>query len=190
MARLQLYHTGFQIIETPDLTRGRKNADFGQGFYLSQDKEFSRRWARTRKGQTTYLNAYELETEGLSIRRFSRDADWFSYLYANRAGQADALPEFDLIVGPIANDTIYDTWGIITSGLLDRDKALSLLMLGPVYLQTVVKTQKAALSLRFLGAEALSQAEIAAWRETVRQEEQDFQAQFLELLASFPEFAE
>jgi len=27
-----------------------KNADFGQGFYLSPDREFSVRWARERKG--------------------------------------------------------------------------------------------------------------------------------------------
>ena len=30
----------------PDITIGRKNADFGQGFYLTDDLDFTRRWAR------------------------------------------------------------------------------------------------------------------------------------------------
>lgn len=30
-----LYHTGYQEIREPDIHHGRKNADFGQGFYLT-----------------------------------------------------------------------------------------------------------------------------------------------------------
>ena len=33
--RMTLYHTSYQIIREPDVRYGRKNADFGQGFYLS-----------------------------------------------------------------------------------------------------------------------------------------------------------
>ena len=42
---MKLYHTSTLEIRKPDLYRGRKNADFGQGFYLTPDAEFSRRWA-------------------------------------------------------------------------------------------------------------------------------------------------
>ena len=42
---MKLYHTSTLEIRKPDLYRGRKNADFGQGFYLTPDWEFSRRWA-------------------------------------------------------------------------------------------------------------------------------------------------
>lgn len=48
-----LYHTGFAVIEHPELRFGRKNADFGQGFYLTADADFAHRWARERKGQNT-----------------------------------------------------------------------------------------------------------------------------------------
>ncbi len=30
MSAVQLFHTGFQAIEKPDIKIGRKNADFGQ----------------------------------------------------------------------------------------------------------------------------------------------------------------
>ena len=43
---MRLYHTGAVEIREPDILRGRKNADFGQGFYLTPDMEFARRWAR------------------------------------------------------------------------------------------------------------------------------------------------
>ena len=42
---MRLYHTSDREIPRPDLARGRKNADFGQGFYLSPDREFAFRWA-------------------------------------------------------------------------------------------------------------------------------------------------
>ena len=40
-----LYHTDRGEIRIPDIHHGRANADFGQGFYLSPDKDFSYRWA-------------------------------------------------------------------------------------------------------------------------------------------------
>lgn len=184
---IELYHTGYQIIGKPDIKAGRKNADFGQGFYLSDNIEFSKRWARERKGLTTYLNRYELDTDGLSVKYLTRSAEWFEYIYANRASFADALAEYDVISGPIANDTLYDTWGIITSGLLPKEDALRLLMIGGEYEQIVIKTQKAAEALRFVSAEKILPEEISAYRETVRQEEERYQQEFAEALSKITE---
>ncbi|MCR5652357.1 MAG: DUF3990 domain-containing protein [Ruminococcus sp.] len=183
----ELFHTGFQIIEKPDIKAGRKNADFGQGFYLSDDIEFSMRWARERKGQTTYLNRYELDTEGLNVKYFTRSAEWFEYIYANRANYPDLLAEYDVIAGPIANDTLYDTWGIIVSGLIAKEDALQLLMLGGTYEQIVIKTEKAAAALRFMSAESIPHEKIAAYRETVRREEERYQQEFVEELSKITE---
>ena len=46
---MYLYHVGFEIIKDVDLKYGRKNADFGQGFYLSSDLDFSKKWTRISK---------------------------------------------------------------------------------------------------------------------------------------------
>lgn len=177
-----LFHTGFQIIEKPEINAGRTNADFGQGFYLSPDKEFSKRWARERKGLRTYLNAYELDTTGLAVKHFSRDTEWLDYIIDNRFGKPDAYADYDVITGPIANDTLYDTWGIITSNLLKKDQALQLLLIGPAFEQTVVKTEKAASLLRFKYAVEMTSEEIAGYRKTVRNEELEFQDEFLKQL--------
>lgn len=184
---MRLYHTGFAVIPSPDLLRGRKNADFGQGFYLADDVAFSRRWARQRSCEVTYLNSYELDCTGLRVKVFDRDAAWFDYIFRNRRGEKDALAAYDVIMGPITNDTIYDTWGIITSGFLPREQALRLLSIGPQYRQIVIKTTAAAARLRFLGAEALTAKEIARYRETVLREEQQFQTAFAALLEEMNE---
>ena len=73
-----LYHTSSQQIQKPDIRHGRKNADFGWGFYLTPDREFTYRWAR----ENAVVNEYELDEAGLLIHRFSRDTDWFRYIFA------------------------------------------------------------------------------------------------------------
>ena len=121
MDRILLYHTGFEEIRSPDVHYGRKNADFGQGFYMSPDRSFSERWAKERKGSSTVINTYELLTDGLRIKRLDRDEEWFDCIFSNRNGKSDLLSGYDVIIGPIANDILYDVFGIPTSGFLNRD---------------------------------------------------------------------
>ena len=182
---MKLYHTGFLALPAPDIRHGRANADFGQGFYTSPEGDFSRRWARARRGQDTVLNTYELTTDGLRILTLSRDEAWFGYVRRNRAGQPDIYKEYDVITGPIANDTIYDTWGLLTGGLLTPAQALSVLTVGPAYTQTVIKTDRAAAQLRFLGAEVIAPAQVEEYRKTVKQEEQAYQNLFAQIMESW-----
>ena len=171
------YHTGYLEIREPDVYYGRKNADFGQGFYMTDDRSFACRWAKEKKGTETILNTYGLDTEGLVIRRFSRDEAWFEYILHNRTGKTDLYPEADVIIGPIANDTIYDTFGMITSGLLPQELAMQLLLIGPEYYQIVLKTEKAARHLHWLLAERLGSEELIRYREIVAAEERAYQEQ-------------
>ena len=92
-----------------------------------------------------------------------------------------------MITGPVAPDILYDTQGILTSGLLRREHALRLLLLGPEYDQTVLKTEKAAAHLRFLGADELSAAELSAFREAVAREERAYQEVFAGTLSKLLE---
>ena len=179
--KMLLYHTGFEVIKAPDVHHGRRNADFGQGFYLTTDADFAHRWAGVHKDAETVVNTYELDTTGLAVHRFQRDAEWFGYLFGNRNSKPDTLMS-DVIIGPIANDTIYDTFGIITSGLLKPEDAMRLLLIGPNYQQVALKTEQAAEQLMWLSAEILSPEQIAAYRRSVVAEEEAYQALFAEEL--------
>ena len=46
--------------------------------------------------------------------------EWFDYIFSNSNGKKDYLSEYDVIIGPIANDTLYDTLGILTSGFIKK----------------------------------------------------------------------
>lgn len=164
--RLKLYHTGDQVIQAPDIHYGRKNADFGWGFYLTPDRDFACRWA----GNKAVLNEYELDTDGLSIHRFSRNEEWFRYIFGNRRAE-DGL-DADVIIGPIANDILFDTLGIISSGVFAPQKALRLLKVGPVYTQVAIKSEKAVRQLRWIKAAPVERIDEAAFRK----EQEDYLA--------------
>lgn len=178
-----MYHTGFQIIQDPDVTYGRKNADFGQGFYVSSDKEFSKRWAKQRPNQSVYINQYELSLEQLSIKQLQKDEEWFQYLYQNRRGQKDIYAQYDVIIGPIANDTIFDTLGIFTSGFLSSEEVLRYLMVGPTYTQIVLKTKKATSFLQWLKADKLHEEEIHSLQEIHQKEEKEYQDELAQMMS-------
>lgn len=180
MNRIALFHVGYAVISEPDIHFGRKNADFGQGFYLSPQEEFACRWAKERRDAVPYLNSYELELSGLRVHTFARTADWYDYITRNRRTAQDAMPEVDVIRGPIANDTIYNTFGIFTSGLLGREESLRLLCLGPEYEQIVIKTERALAELHFQGARPLTEEELVRYRRIREEEERAYQ----ELLAA------
>ena len=179
---VRVFHAGEEEIRKPDVFHGRKNADFGQGFYLSPQEAFVRRWAHEGKDGRAVFNVYELETEGLQVRRLNRDAEWFDVIDDNRHMRGDRFRDWDVVVGPIANDTIYDVMGITTSGLLRRDQSLALLLEGPAYEQIVLKSPRAAQQLRFLGSEVLSREEIETYRATVHEEEKAYQEVFARTL--------
>ena len=173
-----LYHTGYQEIRVPDIRHGRINADFGQGFYLTANEEFARRWARERRDSQTILNVYDLDLTGLHVHRFERNEEWFDYIFRNRAARPDLLADADVIIGPIANDTIFDTFGIISSGYLEAADAMKLLMIGPEYTQVVLKTEEAAGRLRWIGVETITGMD----GESRRAEQEQYQAVFAETM--------
>jgi len=170
--RMKLYHTSTMEIPLPDIRHGRINADFGQGFYLTPDADFTYRWAR----KDAVVNEYELDLSGLRVHRFDRSEAWFDYIYQNRRAR-DTL-DVDVVIGPIANDTIFDTFGIISSGYLEPGNALKLLMIGPEYTQVAVKTERAAAQLTWLGAKAVNDVE--AHRDALKTEMAEYDRLFAE----------
>ena len=167
-----LYHTSNREIRNHDIHHGRKNADFGWGFYLTPDREFAYRWAR----ENAVINEYEFDESELDIKVFSRDVEWFEYIFNNRLW-VDTL-NVDVVIGPIANDTIFDTLGIITSGYLKSEDALKLLMIGPAYTQIAIKTEKAASQLKWIRAERVERPD----KETLKKEQKAYEEVFGEAL--------
>ena len=91
----------------------------------------------------------------------------------------------DLIIGPIANDTIYDTLGVISSGFLEREEALELLLIGPEYEQVAVKSEKAVSQITWLMSRTIDNEEIRQYREIIAQEQAEYLKLFAEKMERF-----
>lgn len=160
-----LFHTSNKVIKEPDIRIGRSNTDFGQGFYLTPDESFAGSWARERTSSDIYVNRYELKTEGLKVKTFGRDAEWFGYILDNRRSRPDCLLGYDVIIGPVANDTLFETFGLLTSGFLTTEQSLKILSAGPEYTQVAIRTDAGAKALKWLDAEILSAESMAEARK-------------------------
>ncbi|MBR4667612.1 MAG: DUF3990 domain-containing protein [Butyrivibrio sp.] len=179
---MKVFHAGYDEIRVPDIHRGRTNADFGQGFYLSDSYEFASRWVREKSGASIIVNSYELDENGLEIKTFDRDREWFTYVFSNRRSMPDILSGTDLIIGPIANDTIYNTLGIMASGFLTDEEALKLLSVGPLYRQIVIRTQKAAEKLHYISSEVLTKEAIDKNKALFAADEEQYLQKFAEAM--------
>ena len=67
-----VYHGSNMEVATPFVHLGRKNLDFGKGFYVTTLQEQAKRWAETivrlRPRGTAIINKYELDYEGHPIK--------------------------------------------------------------------------------------------------------------------------
>lgn len=183
MNKIILYHVGLFEIKEPDVYHGRKNADFGQGFYLSNDLNFCLKWARFENDKVTYLNKYELDLNDLKIKSFEKDKECFKYINNNRNNYEDYLKDYDLIIGPISNDILYNTLGITTSGILNLDDSYKLFSIGDnLYNQYVIKTLKAKSNLKFIESKILKEEDLIKLKKELKKEEKKFQNLFFKTL--------
>ena len=155
MASMILYHASAEPVLEPNPFHERKNADIGQGFYLSPDEEFSSLWAK----EGWHINVYEFRDDGLRSERLEINERWFDIVFQNRNFARDALFDNDVVVAPIANDTLFDLVGILTSGFVPRKTCLEILSIEPRFTQIVLKSEKAIKSLKFLESHIVAKDE-------------------------------
>ncbi len=127
-----LYHGSTIRVEHPLCDLGRKNLDFGQGFYLTdirgQAEEWSYRQADARK-ESPVLNVYDFDKER-AISEYcylyfpAYDKEWLHFIVDSRNG-LKPWNGYDIIEGGIANDRVIDTVNLYSLGLMDEEMALS-----------------------------------------------------------------
>ena len=129
---MRLYHGSSLRIPRPDVTHSRPNLDFGQGFYLTSIQHQAERWALRKasfEDMRPIVNVFEFDEDlsGLSVLRFSdNDASWVDFVCRCRRGET-ANHGFDLIIGGVADDKVYEAVNMYFRGLWDLDTTLSAL---------------------------------------------------------------
>jgi len=104
--KLTLYHGSERLI-IPEFGKGKPGNDYGLGFYCTENPELAKEWACAH-GKDGYANAYELETEGLTVLDLNSDKydilNWLAILLDNRKFPLSGS------VAPVARDYILSNF--------------------------------------------------------------------------------
>lgn len=158
---MKLYHGSTMAVRKPSLRNGRKRTDFGKGFYTTTNADQAEHWAKhvqdRRKKNVAVVSVYEFDESTLTsgdfiVREFHGvDKAWLDFVVNNRKSRP--VPhDFDIVLGPVANDNVYATVNLYEDGVLDAESAINQLKAYKVYDQLSFHTLRAIKTLKFLSS--------------------------------------
>lgn len=182
---ITIYHGSPQIVEAPAFGLGRKNNDFGLGFYCTESNELAKEWAVTslRDG---FSNRYTLDTEYQRILNLNSPdytiLNWIAVLVehrlfsirtpiARRAKQyliehfGINVNAYDLIIGYRADDSYFDFAEAFLNNAITIEqlsRAMRLVKLGE---QIVLKSQFAFSKIHYEGFEVAEKDKYYVFRK-------------------------
>ena len=182
---ITIYHGSKQVVEVPTFGLGRKNNDFGLGFYCTESNALAKEWAVSslRDG---FSNRYTLETEYLNILNLNSPdytiLNWMSVLVEHRLFSIRTpivrkakqyltehfginVNAFDLIVGYRADDSYFDFAEAFLSNTITVEQLSRAMRLGKLGEQIVLKSQFAFSKIRFEGFEVARKDEFYVLRK-------------------------
>ena len=116
---MEIFHGSYTVVEQPKIVKGRFTKDFGEGFYCTELKRQAVKWAQ--RYDTPVLNVYEyVENKTLNILKFDSLTDeWLDFIVACRNGVTHG---YDIVVGAMANDQVYNYVSDFINGVLTREQ--------------------------------------------------------------------
>lgn len=131
---MRVYHGATAEIRFPLVHVGRRDLDFGKGFYVTPIMEQASSWAcrPANKHKEHWLNVYDIDYNAIISEFHSKtfrsyNEEWLDFILSCRQGE-DKWEAFDFIEGGIANDRIFSTIELYTSHLISKQEALSRLI--------------------------------------------------------------
>ena len=142
-----IYHGGISVVEKPEIRITRFNKDFYFGFYCTVLRSQAERWA-TRFGDGV-VNVYEYtEDPALKKRTFPEmSEEWLDFIAACRSGHPHT---YDIVEGPMADDTIYNFVQGFLDGKYSRETFWNLARFKKPTHQISFHTEEALRTLRFV----------------------------------------
>lgn len=176
MEKIVIYHGSDHIIEKPLLGLGRKNNDYGQGFYYTQNSELAKEWA-CRFRLDGFVNKYELRIDNLKILHLDKVENptltWISVLIKNRLFDKTEtenaiakvivehfdidISSYDIVIGYRADDSYFSFAQSFLNNSLSLEKLELALKLGLLGNQIVLVSEKAFDNLTFIRGEQVDQ---------------------------------
>lgn len=171
--KITIYHGSNRIVDAPVFGEGKKNNDFGLGFYCTKSNELAKEWAVSslRDG---FSNRYTLDTEYINILNLNSPdftiLNWIAVLVehrifsiktpvARRAKQylidhfSVNVNAFDLIIGYRADDSYFDYAEAFLNNGITVEQLARAMKLGKLGEQIVIKSQFAFSKIKYEGFE-------------------------------------
>lgn len=142
-----IYHGSYLTIERPIIQIIGFYKDFGYGFYCTNFEKQAKRWALN-KSPRHVVNVYEYSpSETVNILTFeTMTEEWLDFIISCRQG----VPHpYDIVEGPMADDTIWDYIEDLVNGNITREAFWVLAKFKYPTHQIVFCTEKALESLTF-----------------------------------------
>lgn len=170
---ITVYHGSKQIVEVPTFGRGRKNNDFGLGFYCTESLALAKEWAVSSLSDG-FANHYTLDTEYLNILNLNSPdytiLNWMAVLadhrlfsirtpVARRAKQflierfGINVNAYDLITGYRADDSYFDYAEAFLNNTITVEQLSRAMRLGKLGEQIVIKSEFAFSKIKYEGFE-------------------------------------
>lgn len=142
-----LYHGSKEIVKTPEIRIPRYNKDFYFGFYCTLMCEQAKRWAIRFTG-TGIINEYEfILSSELDILKFPEmTEEWLDFIVECRSGKSH---DYDIVEGPMANDTIFNYVQNFIDGKISRSAFWELVKFKKPTHQISFHTERALKTLNF-----------------------------------------
>ena len=152
-----VYHGSNIVVEKPEIRKPNRNLDFGIGFYTTMNMKQAQSFSHivcNRRGGNPIISVYEFDYEtaqkSLALKTFATaNEEWFDFVCDKRLGKYKG-EEYDIIIGPVANDTIYLTFIGYLAGATSREDAFKRLKVRELYNQVVFCTKKSLDYLHFI----------------------------------------
>ncbi len=154
-----LYHGSFQEVSNPDLEHSRTNVDFGRGFYTTPIYAQAIKWSEKFKnrGWSGIISSYTIDEhyfEILKVLSFETySEEWLDFILNCRSGKD--VSDYDIVIGGVANDKVFNTVELYFDGLIDKNEALKRLRYEEPNLQICFRSMEALSRLHFEGSEQI-----------------------------------
>lgn len=113
-----LFHGSSEIVKNPEIRIAKYFKDFGFGFYCTAFEKQAIRWA-VRFSKEGIVNKY-LYKKNLSLKILSfpkMTEEWLDFIVACRSGKNH---DYDIVEGPMADDTIFNYVQNFIDGKISR----------------------------------------------------------------------
>ena len=155
---MKLYHGTNTEFDEILLSKCRPNKDFGRGFYLTNLRSQAQEQAIRRSEfegwgapvvQEYMFDEKSLKDPALKVKIFeSVNREWAEFILLNRKSRGRQLHDFDIVVGPIADDGVVYQLNLYMQHLITLDTLVRELTYKKLNNQFFFGTEKAIGLLR------------------------------------------